>query len=91
MSKERLRLAQRVIDIVSATEVTEHVQNLTTLDPVIKDSIWVTQGRMKKGLPHIFGILSLQVLLPHQRLEELIMIAAHNENHDASTTTLTRS
>ena len=83
--------ARKVNNILSATKVTGHIGRLTTLDPFLKDSVWVTQGRMRKGLPQIFGIFSLQLLLPHQRLAELIMIAAHNENHYASTTTLARS
>ena len=74
VSLDRLKIAHRVIDIVSATEVTEHIGKLTTLDPFLKDSVWVTQGRMRKGLPQIFGVFSLQLLLPHQRLAELIMI-----------------
>ena len=91
MTDGKLKLAQRVIDIISATEVTDHISDLTTLDPFIKDGVWVTQGRMKKGLPQIFGVLNLQLLLPHQRLVELVMIAANNKNHDGSATTLTRS
>ena len=91
VSLNRLKLARRVIDIISATEVTEHIRKLTTLDPFLKDGIWVTQGRMRKGLPRIFGVFSFQLLLPHQKLAEQIIIAAHNKNHDASTTTLARS
>ena len=88
---ERLAIARRIIDIISALEVTEHLAKLQSIDPFLKDGVWVTRGRMRKGLPHVFGMLELQVLLPDQRLAQLIMDAAHRENHDGSATTLARS
>ena len=73
-------------------EVTPHVETkLQSLAPFIKDGKWVTQGRMKHGLLAILGVAQLQVLLPNQRLAELIMMQAHRENHDCPKTTLVRS
>ena len=53
--------------------------------------MWVTQGRLKKGLPKILGTKKLPVLLSSSRLVELIMIEAHEENHDGAPAALARS
>ena len=53
--------------------------------------MWVTRGRLGKGLPKILGVEKLPILLPSSRLAELIMIEAHLENHDGAPGTLARS
>ena len=53
--------------------------------------MWVTQGRLKKGLSKILGTEKLPVLLSSSRLAEQIMIKAHEENHDGAPATLARS
>ena len=91
VSVDDLVIARRLVDIVSAWEVTKNLPKLSSLDPFKKDGVWVTQGRMREGLQVISGRLALQVLMPDQRLAELVMWKAHCQNHDASAVTLARS
>ena len=42
--------------------------------------IWAT-GRLENGMQHILGNSKLAILSPKSRLAELIMIAAHYEDH----------
>ena len=64
---------------------------MTKLAPSIEDGMWVTRGRLAKGLPGILGVDRLPVLLANSRLVELLMIQAHHENHDGAPGTLARS
>ena len=53
-----------LIDIISAMEITQHLDKLMSLDPLLRDSVWVTQGCLKKGLLIIAGMVTLQILFP---------------------------
>ena len=64
---------------------------MTTLAPEFEGGMWVTRGRLKKGLPKILGVEKLPILLSSSRLAELIMIKSHEENHDGAPATLARS
>merc|ERR1711989_11419 len=78
--------------IVESHDVATEVQEkMTTLTPEFEGGMWITRGRLKKGLPKILGIEKLPILLSSSRLAELIMIEAHQENHDGAPGTLVRS
>ena len=51
----------------------------------------MTQGHLSKGLVQILGVSELQLLMPDQRLAELYMIQAYEENHYGHVGTLARS
>ena len=51
----------------------------------------MTRGRMAKGLEAILGVSELVVLMPDQRLAELVMYQAHEKNHDGPSGTLAQS
>ena len=62
-----------------------------TIAPVLEHGVWVTRGRLSKGLHDILGVSKLPILLPKSRLAELYMEKAHKENHEATSGTLARS
>ena len=64
---------------------------MTTLTPKFEGGMWTTRGRLSKGLPKILGVDKLPILLSTSRLAELIMVEAHEENHDGASGTLARS
>ena len=87
-----LRLARQMLFIVESHDVTTEVQEkMTTLAPEFKGGMWITRGRLRKGLPKILGVEKLPILLSTSRLAELIMIEAHKENHDGAPGTLAHS
>ena len=62
---ERRRLARRLLFIVESQKVGCDVKKkMSTLAPRLEDGMWVTRGRLAKGLPGILGIEKLPVLLP---------------------------
>ena len=88
-SVKYLRLAHALLFIVESHDVSTEVQGkMTTLAPEFKGSMWITRGRLRKGLPKILGVEKLPILLSSSRLAELIMIEAHQENHDGAPGTL---
>ena len=91
-SAKYLRLANQMLYIIESHDVGNKVQKkMTTLAPEYEGGTWVTWGRLKKGLPKILGIEKLPILLSSSRLAELIMIEAHEENHDGTPATLAHS
>ena len=91
-SAKYLRLANQMLYIIESHDVGNEVQKkMTTLAPEYEGGMWVTRGRLKKGLPKILGTEKMLVLLSSSRLAELIMIEAHEENHDGAPATFARS
>ena len=91
-SVKYIRLARQMLFIVESHDVGDEVEKkLTALAPEFQGGMWITRGRLKKGLPKILGIEELPILLSSSRLAELIMIEAHQENHDGAPGTLARS
>ena len=91
-SAKYLRLANLMLFIIESHDVGNEVQKkMTTLAPEFEGGMWVTRGRLKKGLPKILGVEKLPILLSSSRLAELIMIEAHEENHDGAPSTLIHS
>ena len=91
-SAKYLRLANQMLFIIESHDVGNKVQKkMTTLAPEYEGGMWVTRGRLKKGLPKILGTEKLPVLLSSSKLAELIMIEAHKENHDGAPATLAHS
>ena len=64
---------------------------LIPLSPFSSHGIWVTQGRLRKGMQRILGVSELPLLMPGSRLSMLVMIQAHNEDHKGADITLWRS
>ena len=88
-SLKRICLARHLLFIVESYEVSSEVEKkMTTLAPRFKEGVWVTRGRLGKGLPNILGVEKLPILLSSSRLAGLIMIEAHRENHDGAPGTL---
>ena len=88
-SPKRIRLARHLLFIVESYNVSNEVEKkMTTLAPRFEEGMWVTRGRLGKGLPKILGVEKLPILLSSSRLAELIMIEAHRENHDGAPGTL---
>ena len=86
---KRIRLARHLLFIVESYNVGNKVEKkMTTLAPRFEGGMWVTRGRLGKGLPKILGVEKLPIILPSSRLAELIMIEAHHENHDGAPGTL---
>ena len=91
-STKYLQLAKLMLFIIESHDVGNEVEKkMTTLAPEFEGSMWVTRGRLKKGLPKILGVKKLPILLFSSRLAELIMIKAHEENHDGTPATLVHS
>ena len=89
---EQLRKARLAMEVVAAVGVTPFVQTkLATLAPELSRGRWVTRGRMRKGLKPILGVSELAILMPEQRLAELVMLQAHEKNHDGPSGTLAQS
>ena len=87
-----VKLVWKLIDMVAAIKVTQYVNTkLVSLCPVLRNGRWVTQGQLRKGLIQILGVYNLQILMPNQRLAQLVMMQAHNENHDGPAGMLARS
>ena len=83
ISVKYLRLANQMLYIIESHDVGNEVQKkMTTLAPEYEGSMWVTRGRLKKGLPKILGTEKLPVLLSSSRLAELM----HNEDKDPGAT-----
>ena len=57
------------------------VGKLDCLAPLRSNGIWVTRGRMRKGMVKILGVEELPILLPNSRLAHLVMKAAHEEDY----------
>ena len=88
-SLKRICLARHLLFIVESYKVGSKVEKkMTTLAPRFEGGMWVTRGRLGKGLPKILGVEKLPILLSSSRLAELIMIEAHLENHDGAPGTL---
>ena len=51
------------------------------LCPVFEDGVLWATGRLENGMQHILGKNKLAILSPKSRLAELIMTAAHYEDH----------
>ena len=78
-SLKYIRLACQMLFIVESYDVSTEVQKkMTTLAPEFEGGMWVTRGRLKKGLPKILGVEKLPILLSTSRLAELIMINSAN-------------
>merc|ERR1712101_27707 len=91
-SLKHIRLARQMLFIVESYDIGNEVEKkMTTLTPRFEGGMWVTKGRLGKGLPKILGVEKLPILLSSSRLSELIMIEAHLENHDGAPGTLARS
>merc|ERR1712082_424788 len=91
-SLKRIRLARQLLFIVESYNIgTEVERKMTMLSPRFEDGMWVTRGRLGKGLPKILGVEKLPILLSSSRLAEMVMIEAHLENHDGAPGTLARS
>ena len=91
-SLKHIRKALQMIFIVESYNIGNEVERkMTTLAPRFEGGMWVTKGRLGKGLPKILGVEKLPILLSSSRMAELIMIEAHQENHDGAPGTLARS
>ena len=88
---DRLRRAADLMLLVAAWEVAPLVPKLTTLSPVYRKGVWVCQGRLAKGLENLVGKESLPIISRGSRLAVLLMLDAHNKNHDGVTGTLAAS
>ena len=58
--------ACRVIDITAGLEVSKYIKGLPTLDPYLKNGIWWTKVKERKGLQKIFGIQTFYIMMSHQ-------------------------
>ena len=80
------------MEVVASVELTPRIESMgMTLAPELSGGRWVTRGRMRRGLKPILGVKELLILLPSQRLAELIMLEAHYKGHDGADGTLARS
>ena len=70
------------------TEVDVMKGKLIGLSPIKVGGVWMTRGRLRKGMVEILGVNELPILLPHSRLSYLVMMAAHTENHEGPNMTL---
>ena len=64
---------------------------LSTIGPVYERGIWSCKGRLAKGLENLLGKKNLPILTRKGRLAELMMIAAHEKNHEGVAGTLAAS
>ena len=83
--------AQDLMFVVAAWEVTSQMPKLSTLGPVYEHGIWTCKGRLAKGLENLLGRKNLPILTKYGRLAELMMIAAHEKNHEGVAGTLAAS
>ena len=89
---QSLKSARLAMEAVSAVEVTPLVETkLRTLLPELSGGRWVTRGRLRKGLKPILGMKELVILLPQQRLAQLVMMEAHSKCHESTSGTLAKS
>ena len=89
---QSLREARKAMEVVASVELTPRIGSMgMTLAPELSGGRWVTRGRMRRGLRPILGVKELLILLPSQRLAELIMMEAHEQAHDGVDGTLARS
>ena len=77
-----LNKARDLMMVVSAWEVTPHVPKLVNLGPVYERGVWTCKGRLAKGIKSLLGKENLPILTSKGRLAELMMIEAHNRNHE---------
>ena len=64
---------------------------LSGLAPKYEKGLWITWGRLGKCIFKVLGVNNLPILLPESRLDYLIMLQAHNEDHKNVDITLWRS
>ena len=89
---QSLKEARLAMEVVSSVELTPNINTFgLTLAPELSGGRWVTRGRMRRGLKPILGVKELLILLPSQRLAELIMLQAHYAAHEGTEGTLARS
>ena len=69
-------------------EVRQRKSKLTGLDPKKSRGLWVTRGRLGKGMFKVLGKKELPIILPTSRLAELLMLRAHNHHHKGTAITL---
>ena len=87
-----IKEARLAMEVVASMELTSRIDSLgMTLAPELSGGRWVTRGRLRHGLRAILGVKELLILLPSQRLAELIMVQAHEKGHDGVEATLARS
>ena len=85
-----LNKARDLMLVVSAWEVTPHVPKLSTIGPEYKHGVWTFKGRLAKGIESLLGKKNLPILT-RGRLAELMMMTAHNRNHEGVAGTLAAS
>ena len=73
---------------MSATRKAYREKKLTKLTLWEKDGMMVVSGRASQGLKYYFGAEYLPVLMAGTRTAELIMLAAHCEDHSSRDVTL---
>ena len=64
---------------------------VTDPENVIHQGLWVTRGRIRKGIKAILGQTELPILMPTSRVAHLVMMEAHNQHHRGPKDTLWRS
>ena len=76
--------------LVSTLDTSQEVLNgkLVRLLPVKHRGIWVTRGRLRKGLFSVLRVEELPVLLPTSSLSYLVMREAHEQEHTSPKSTL---
>ena len=69
--------------MIAMKETADMVKKLDNrkLCSVFEDGVLWATGRLENGMQHILGKSKLAILSPKSRLAELIMIAAHYEDH----------
>ena len=81
-------LMHRCATIETDEEVKQGKSKLTGLAPKWSRGLWVTRGRLGKGMYKVLGKTELPIILPTTRLAELLMLRAHNHDHKGVTITL---
>jgi len=86
----RLELAERLwfLSTMKETNAAREAGRLKNLCVEEKDRLIVVTGRAKSGLQKFFGKEYLPVLIGSSRVAFLVMLWAHNQNHDARDITM---
>ena len=81
-------LMYRCATIETDEEVKRRKSKLTGLAPKWSRGLWVTRGRLGKGMYKVLGKSELPIIVPTTRLAELLMLRAHNHDHKGVAITL---
>ena len=78
-----MKLARKLVflHVMQETNVEVKESKLVGLAPKYENGLWITRGRLDKGIFKVLGVTELPILVLESRLAQLLMAEAHEDDH----------